>query len=168
MIRYNKSVIDWFLEQQLICLTLWLNCCPQPSASGNSSVVRSTKQLLSSDPVNNCILLASYSCGKHLHDRIILQKGRPICVHKTSLTPQLFIKVPVSSQESERSCMCVRGIDFVSFYHFGVWFFELFRHCGIFLFLNLLIDHSLIHNEVLTQMLSTFTLFINNNKLINF
>jgi hypothetical protein len=35
MTRYNKSVIDWFLEQQLFCLT----------------------QLLSSDPVNNCIMV---------------------------------------------------------------------------------------------------------------
>jgi len=61
-IRYNKSVIDWFLEQQLlssdpvnncillqnsyrlssqttcICLTLRLNCFPRLLASGNSSV----------------------------------------------------------------------------------------------------------------------------------
>ena len=28
-------------------------------------------------------------------------------VHKTSLTPQLFTEVPVLSQESEQSCICV-------------------------------------------------------------
>jgi hypothetical protein len=49
MIRYNKSVIDWFLEQQLFCLTLRLRATVQSSGQ--------TKQLLSSDPVNNCILL---------------------------------------------------------------------------------------------------------------
>jgi len=34
-------------------------------------------------------------------------------VHKTSLTPQLGIEVPVPSQESARSC--IRCIEFVSF-----------------------------------------------------
>jgi hypothetical protein len=51
MIRYNKSVIDWFLEQQLFCLTRGLNCCPKDprtellpeAASGNSSVLGSNK-----------------------------------------------------------------------------------------------------------------------------
>jgi hypothetical protein len=51
--------------------------------------------------------------------------------HKTSLT--LFVEVPVPNQESARSCvyMCVRDIDFDSFYDFGyyvanvqtVWYF---------------------------------------------
>ena len=40
MIRYNKSVIDWFLEQQL----------------------------LSSDQVNNCILLCNLYCDVYLID----------------------------------------------------------------------------------------------------
>jgi hypothetical protein len=43
--------------------------------------------------------------------------------HKTSLTPPLFIEVPVPCQESERSCICVRGIEFATFYDFsvGIW-----------------------------------------------
>jgi hypothetical protein len=32
-------------------------------------------------------------------------------VHKTSLSPQLFINVPVPKQESERSCICVSGLS---------------------------------------------------------
>jgi hypothetical protein len=35
---------------------------------------------------------------------------------RTSLTPPLFIEVPVSSQESERSCICVLGIPNVSLF----------------------------------------------------
>jgi hypothetical protein len=40
-------------------------------------------------------------------------------INKTSLTPPLFIQVPLSSQE----CLCLRGIDFASFYDFsiGIW-----------------------------------------------
>jgi hypothetical protein len=45
-------------------------------------------------------------CGKNLHDCIISLRGE-VCVHKTSLTPPLFIEVFVSSQTSERSCICV-------------------------------------------------------------
>ena len=33
----------------------------------------------------------------------------------TSSNPPLLITVPVPSQESERSCICVKGIDFASF-----------------------------------------------------
>ena len=43
--------------------------------------------------------------------------------HTTSITPPLFIEVPVPIQESERSCICVlRGIDFTSFCDFDIWF----------------------------------------------
>ena len=31
-------------------------------------------------------------------------------VHTTSLTLPLFIEVPVPSQETERSCICFRGV----------------------------------------------------------
>ena len=40
--------------------------------------------------------------------------------HKTSLTPPHFIEVPVLSRECEQSCICVRGIYFVSFYVFDI------------------------------------------------
>jgi hypothetical protein len=33
------------------------------------------------------------------------------CYNPTSLTPSLFTEVPVLSQESERSCICVLGIS---------------------------------------------------------
>jgi len=44
------------------------------------------------------------------------------------------IGVPVPSQNSERSCTCVSGIDLTSFYGFEIWFLELFRQCGVFCF----------------------------------
>ena len=45
-----------------------------------------------------------------------------IWAHKTSLTPSRFIEVPVPSQESSRSYLCVRDIDFASFHDlFGFW-----------------------------------------------
>ena len=31
-----------------------------------------------------------------------------------------FIEVPVPNQGSERSCICVRGIDFASFYDLDI------------------------------------------------
>ena len=42
-------------------------------------------------------------------------EGR-VWVHKTSLTPSLFIEVPVPSQESKRPCICVRCVNFASIY----------------------------------------------------
>ena len=38
------------------------------------------------------------TCRKHLHHRIISLRGED-CAHKTSLTPPLFIEVPVPIQE---------------------------------------------------------------------
>ena len=46
---YNKPVIEWLLGQQQFCLTLERICC-------NRSLLGSN-MLLSSNPVNNCILL---------------------------------------------------------------------------------------------------------------
>jgi len=37
---------------------------------------------------------------------------------KLTLTPSLCIEMLVPSQENERSCIRVRGIDFASFYDF--------------------------------------------------
>ena len=48
--------------------------------------------------------------GKHLHDRIILLGGN-VCAHKASLTPPLFVEVPVPSGEIETSCMCVLEVS---------------------------------------------------------
>ena len=48
------------------------------------------------------------TCIKHLHDHNISLRGEGQ-EHKTSLTLPLFIEVPVPSQESEQSCICVLG-----------------------------------------------------------
>jgi hypothetical protein len=80
--------------------------------------------------------------------------------YKTSLTPPLVIEVPVPSQESERSCLCVlrvclcvlRVSIFPLFLPFNIFFYcfwncfdsvvlffllflELFRQCGIIFFI---------------------------------
>jgi hypothetical protein len=39
---------------------------------------------------------------------------------KTSLTLSHLIKVPVSNQEIDRSCIYLRGNDFASFCHFSI------------------------------------------------
>jgi hypothetical protein len=49
---------------------------------------------------------------KTLHDHIISLIGY-VWAHKTSLTPPPFIKVSVSYQESELSCICVLGVHIV-------------------------------------------------------
>jgi hypothetical protein len=88
-------------------------------------------------PLKYCLL----TCEKHLHDRIISLKGE-VRSYKTSLTPRLFIEVPVPSQESKRSCICVLVVSSLSLSTiliFGfrtvstVWYvLELFRQCGMF------------------------------------
>jgi hypothetical protein len=57
--------------------------------------------------------------GNHLHDHFISLRG--LGIHKTNLTPPLFSEVPVQSKESE--LLCVRDIEFTSFYDFsiGLW-----------------------------------------------
>jgi hypothetical protein len=39
-------------------------------------------------------------------------------VHITSLIPPPFIEMPVPSQESDPSCICISGVGFTSFYDF--------------------------------------------------
>jgi hypothetical protein len=46
-------------------------------------------------------------------------------------TMALFTEVPVLSQESEQSCICVRDIEFAYFYDFSIEFLKLFRQCDI-------------------------------------
>jgi hypothetical protein len=68
------------------------------------------------------ILLA---CEKHVHDHNHLISTEEMLGHLTtcSLTPPLFIEVPVSSHESLPSYICVLGgIDFASFYYFSIRF----------------------------------------------
>jgi hypothetical protein len=55
--------------------------------------------------------MAGSACVKHLYDHIISLRGE-VWAHKTSqTTPPLFIiEVPVSTQETDRSCICVLGV----------------------------------------------------------
>jgi len=53
--------------------------------------------------------------------------------HKTSLTPPFYIRVHVLRQEIERSCTCVKGIDFPS-----IW--ELSDSVVTFGFLHFLVN----------------------------
>jgi hypothetical protein len=51
-------------------------------------------------------------------------------VNKASLTLTLFTEVPVPSQESEQSCVCVLvGIDFASFYDFSNFVNQIISIC---------------------------------------
>jgi hypothetical protein len=60
-----------------------------------------------------------------------------VCVHKISLTPPLYIEVSVPSQDSERSCICVRvlilPLSMVFLLDFGnvptVSYFYFASHC---------------------------------------
>jgi hypothetical protein len=51
------------------------------------------------------ILLTS---RKHLYDRII-PLNEDVWAHKTSLTPPLFIELPVQNHESQRLCIFMLG-----------------------------------------------------------
>jgi hypothetical protein len=53
-----------------------------------------------------------FTRAKHLNDFVISLQVE-IWGHDTSLTPGICILVPVSSQESERSPICLRGVDIV-------------------------------------------------------
>jgi len=53
---------------------------------------------------------------------------------KTSLILPLVIEVPVSSQESERSCICVQDESILAVSVVCLLDFELLRQCDIFSF----------------------------------
>ena len=60
----------------------------------------------------------------HFHDRIISLRGQ-VWAHKTSLTPPLFIGVPVPSQKSKRSYIYALGVSIMPlFYDFYIWFWN--------------------------------------------
>ena len=74
----------------------------------------------------------SFTCGKHLHD-IVISLRWEVWAHKTSLTPLLFIEVPVPRPEFGRSCICVIGLSIsplskVLIFYFGIvptmWYFR--------------------------------------------
>ena len=62
------------------------------------------------------------TCGKHWSDRIISLR-REVWAYKTSLTLPLLIEVPVPGKWAVM-CLCVKSIDFASFYHFAACFWN--------------------------------------------
>jgi hypothetical protein len=50
-----------------------------------------------------------------------------VYAHETCLIPPLFIEVPVPSQESEMSCICVFEVLILNLSTIFVWILELFR-----------------------------------------
>ena len=64
-----------------------------------------------------------------------------VLVLKTSLTPPLFIEVPVPCQERERSCICVSGIDFASFNDFSIRFWNCSDSVALFVFHFIVGEH---------------------------
>ena len=76
-----------------------------------------------------------------------------VCDHKSSLTPYLFIEVPVPRHESERSCI----YEFCLFLRFSIGFWNYFRFSFYFLFyhrtgnVNLLLSISRDTIELMTS-----------------
>ena len=59
----------------------------------------------------------------------------PLVFSHVYLIPPHFIEVPVPSQESERSCICMLVVSlWLCFYDFSIGLWNCFRQCGIFLF----------------------------------
>ena len=71
--------------------------------------------------VNNATNMNNYpvgavrcvTCGKHIHDCFISSRFE-VYAHKTNLILPLFIEVPMLSQESERSCICLLEVSILS------------------------------------------------------
>lgn len=75
-------------------------------------------------------------CGKYLYGRIILLRGGNLA-HKTSLTPIVFIEVPVPCQEHVLSCIfCAKVIDFAFFLTIFLLGLELFWKFSNFFFFH--------------------------------
>jgi hypothetical protein len=69
--------------------------------------------------------------GKHVHGRSFHYKGR-FESHKNSATLPLLNEMPVPSQESVRSCICLLGHRCCPFLRFLFWIVvEMFRRGGI-------------------------------------
>jgi hypothetical protein len=67
-------------------------------------------------------------CVLHAYAHVAVEFSVLAISYKTSLTPPLFTEVPVPSQESELSCICVLKVSFLSLTTiFSIGFLELFR-----------------------------------------
>jgi hypothetical protein len=73
-------------------------------------------------------------CGKCLQNHIISQRVEVLC-HSSSLTPPLFIEMPITSHETKVSgeiYLC-QGVDFASVFVLFRLDLQLFQQCGIYL-----------------------------------
>jgi len=74
------------------------------------------------------------TCGKNRHDRIISLRGE-VWTHKTSLTPPLYIEVPVPTEECEWSCICMLGLsNFASIYDLSIGYWNCSDNIVFFVF----------------------------------
>ena len=97
-----------FCKSRVHLCFLWCSCCSIFSFLSISLYI-----------IIICIILLT--CGIHFRGYIISLKGAA-WAHKISLTPPLFIEVPVLS--SEVMHVCVNGVDFTFFYDFDIWFWN--------------------------------------------
>ena len=79
---------------------------------------------------------------------------REVLAHKPISTPTRLIKVPVSSHESVRSCVCVLGVSIIPLYTvFSIGYLESFlEHVFFYLLLHYLLNIYIIgpsHKRVL-------------------
>jgi hypothetical protein len=63
--------------------------------------------------------LTFYSHGEITGMTLLFHWERRFWTHKASLRPSLRIEVHVTSQESEWSCIYVKGINLSTFYYFS-------------------------------------------------
>jgi hypothetical protein len=80
-----------------------------------NNVEESKMSTLTYNMVNNVeeSKIPTLTYNKDLHNRINSLRSE-VCVYKFSLRPSFVMQVSVPSQESERWCMCVRGIGFAN------------------------------------------------------
>lgn len=71
--------------------------------------------------------------GNQLHDCIISQRGE-VWVHNTSLNPLHVIEVHVTTKERERSCICVRSVNLISYHDCSIDCFLSFLFSFFFVF----------------------------------
>ena len=73
-------------------------------------------------------------CRKHFHNRIISLRGKA-WFHRNSYTIATFyISACLNYRKWVDVYLCVRWMDFASFYNFSIGFLGVFRQCGTFCF----------------------------------
>jgi len=80
------------------------------------------------------------TCGRHLHDHIIVLRPEVFWVHKTILTLLLFTEVHVLRLESERSCICVSGVSISPISTILIFCFEIVPTVWYFIVFHFITD----------------------------